>query len=133
MRIGQDRPTLLLYGHYDVQPPDPLEAWQSPPFAPQVRDGCLYARGASDDKGQLFAHLMAIEAWQQAGGGLPVNLKVFIEGEEEIGSPHLEAFLAVARGKRLPADAAVISDSEFFADDSAGRSPTACAAWRTWR
>ncbi len=115
-RGGEDRPTLLTYGHYDVQPPDPLEAWDSPPFVPQVRDGCLYARGASDDKGQLFAHLMAIEAWQQAGGGLPVNLKMFIEGEEEIGSPNLEAFLA-AHVERLAADAAVISDSEFFAAD----------------
>jgi acetylornithine deacetylase/succinyl-diaminopimelate desuccinylase-like protein len=115
-RVGDDRPTLLLYGHYDVQPPDPLEAWQSPPFDPQVRDGCLVARGASDDKGPLFAHLMAIEAWQRAGGGLPVNLKVFIEGEEEIGSPHLEPFVAVHR-RKLAADAAVISDSEFFTED----------------
>ncbi|MCJ7543079.1 MAG: M20/M25/M40 family metallo-hydrolase, partial [Phycisphaerae bacterium] len=93
---GEDRPTLLVYGHYDVQPPDPLEAWETPPFSPQVRGGCLYARGASDDKGQLFAHLMAVEAWQHAGG-LPVNLKVFIEGEEEIGSPHLEGLGLAAR------------------------------------
>jgi acetylornithine deacetylase/succinyl-diaminopimelate desuccinylase-like protein len=112
---GDHRPTLLLYGHYDVQPPDPLESWQSPPFSPQVRGGCLYARGATDDKGQLFAHLMAIEAWQKAGGGLPVNLKVFLEGQEEIGSPHLEPFLASYRND-LVADAAIISDSEFFAD-----------------
>jgi acetylornithine deacetylase/succinyl-diaminopimelate desuccinylase-like protein len=116
LHAAEGRPTLLLYGHYDVQPPDPLEAWASPPFTPTVRDGCLYARGASDDKGQLFAQLMAVEAWQRAGGGLPVNLKVFIEGEEEIGSPHLEAFLGDHAG-RLAADAAVISDSEFFADD----------------
>lgn len=112
---GGGRATLLVYGHYDVQPPDPLDAWETPPFHPQVRGGCLYARGVSDDKGQLFAHLMAIEAWQEAGGGLPVDLKVFIEGEEEIGSPHLEEFLVDHAG-RLAADAAVISDSEFFAD-----------------
>jgi len=110
-----DRPTLLIYGHYDVQPPEPLEQWTSPPFEPVVRDGCLYARGASDDKGQLFAHLMAVEAWQRAGGGLPVNVKFLIEGQEEIGSPGLEDFLA-ARRKELAADAIVISDSEFFAE-----------------
>jgi len=114
-RIDDDAPTLLAYGHYDVQPPEPLEQWLTDPFEPVVADGYLYARGADDDKGQLFAHLMAIEAWQRAGGGLPVNLKVFLEGEEEIGSPHLEPFLS-ARTEELSADAAVISDSEFFAD-----------------
>jgi len=113
-RAGADRPTVLIYGHYDVQPPDPLEPWTSPPFAPAVRDGRLYARGANDDKGQLFCHLMAIEAWQRAGGGLPVNLIVLIEGEEEIGSPRLEPWVA-AHADRLRADAVVISDSEFFA------------------
>ena len=107
-------PTVLVYGHYDVQPPDPLEAWESDPFEPVVRDGCIYARGADDNKGQLFAHLMAIEAWRQAGGGLPVNLRMFFEGEEEIGSPTLEPFIA-EHADRLSADAAVISDSEFFA------------------
>lgn len=106
--------TVLLYGHYDVQPPEPLEAWHSPPFEPEVRDGCIWARGASDDKGQLMAHLMALEAWQRAGGGLPVNVKLFLEGEEEIGSPRLEPFLR-ARAGDLRADFAVISDSEFFA------------------
>ena len=114
-QVGPDRPTVLIYGHYDVQPPEPLEQWDSPPFAPEVRDGCLYARGASDDKGQLFAHLMAIEAWQHAGGGLPVNVKLFLEGEEEIGSPNVERFVAEHRDE-LSADAAVISDSAFFAD-----------------
>lgn len=107
------RPTLLIYGHYDVQPPDPLELWESPPFEPQVRDGAIYARGADDDKGQLFAHLMAIEAWQRCGG-LPVNVKLLLEGKEEIGSPGMEEFLAASAGK-LAADAAIISDSEFFA------------------
>ncbi len=114
LHVGDDRPTLLIYGHYDVQPPEPLDEWRSDPFAPEVRDGLLYARGASDDKGQLYAHMMAIEAWQRAGGGAAVNLKVFIEGEEEIGSPHLEALLA-EHADELAADAAVISDSEFFA------------------
>ncbi|MCK4601557.1 MAG: M20/M25/M40 family metallo-hydrolase, partial [Phycisphaerae bacterium] len=102
-------------GHYDVQPPEPLELWQSAPYDPQVRDGWLYARGANDDKGQLFTHLMAIEAYQRAGGGLPVNVKLIVEGEEEIGSPNMEEFIA-ARRAVLAADAAVISDSEFFAE-----------------
>jgi acetylornithine deacetylase/succinyl-diaminopimelate desuccinylase-like protein len=112
--IDPAKPTLLIYGHYDVQPADPLEEWLSPPFEPTVREGNLYARGASDDKGQLFLHLMAIEAWQQATGELPVNVKVFIEGEEEIGSPTLEAFIA-DHLDLLAADAVVVSDSAFFA------------------
>ncbi len=112
---NNNAPTLLIYGHYDVQPPDPLALWETPPFEPTVRDGWIYARGADDDKGQLFAHLMAIDAWQKAAGGVPVNLKIFLEGEEEICSPNMEAFLADHRQK-LSADAAVISDSAFFAD-----------------
>jgi acetylornithine deacetylase/succinyl-diaminopimelate desuccinylase-like protein len=110
---GPSAPTLLVYGHYDVQPPDPLELWHSEPFAPQVRDGAIYARGANDDKGQLFAQLLAVEAWARTGG-LPVNLRVLIEGEEEVGSPTLEPFIA-AHGAELRADACVLSDSEFFA------------------
>ncbi|MDP7162086.1 MAG: dipeptidase [Phycisphaerae bacterium] len=113
-RASDSAPTLLIYGHYDVQPPDPLGQWQSDPFEPEVRDGYLYARGADDDKGQFFTHLMAAEAWQRAGGGLPLNLKVFVEGEEEIGSPDLEAFVG-AHADELAADAVVISDSSFFA------------------
>ncbi|MCD6365453.1 MAG: dipeptidase [Planctomycetes bacterium] len=112
--ILPDRPTLLLYGHYDVQPGDPIEQWTSAPFEPTERDGAIYARGADDNKGQTFAHLMAVEAWQNAGGGLPVNLKIIIEGEEEIGSPNMEAFLT-EHAAELSADTAVISDSEFFA------------------
>ena len=88
------KPTLLVYGHYDVQPPEPLEPWLSPPFEPTVRDGNLYARGATDDKGQMFTHLKAAEAWLKAGGGLPVNVKFLIEGEEEVGGANLEAFVA---------------------------------------
>ena len=116
--VSDDAPTLLFYGHYDVQPPDPLELWDSDPFEPVVRNGCIWARGASDNKGQLFTHLMAIEAWRQTGGGLPVNVKVLIEGEEEIGSPNLEPFVA-ANIDRLRADAAIVSDSDFFSDGAA--------------
>lgn len=111
--LADDKPTVLIYGHYDVQPPEPLEPWQSPPFEPTIRDGFIYARGASDDKGQMFANLMAVEAWLRAGQ-LPVNLKIFLEGEEEIGSPRMETFLA-EHGELLQADIAIISDSAFFA------------------
>ncbi|NLN94375.1 MAG: dipeptidase [Candidatus Hydrogenedens sp.] len=86
------KPTVLVYGHYDVQPVDPLDEWLSPPFGAEVRDDHIYARGASDMKGQIFAQLMAVEAWM-AEGGCPVNLKYLIEGEEEIGSTHLDAFI----------------------------------------
>jgi len=107
------RPTVLLYGHYDVQPPEPLEEWISPPFEPTVRDNAIYARGAADDKGQVWSHVEAILAWQ-AHGGLPVNLTVLIEGEEEIGSENLEKFVAKHRDA-LRADIAVISDTDQFA------------------
>jgi len=113
LHVADDAPTLLVYGHYDVQPAEPLEKWTSEPFEPVVRDGAIWARGANDDKGQLYAHIMAIEAWREAGG-VPVNLRVLFEGEEEIGSPRMEPFLA-AHAAELSADAAVISDSEFFA------------------
>ena len=87
------KPTLLIYGHYDVQPPEPLEPWLSPPFEPTVRDGNLYARGATDDKGQMFTHLKAAEAWLKTAGRLPVNVKFLIEGEEEVGGASLEAYV----------------------------------------
>lgn len=108
------KPTLLIYGHYDVQPPEPLEPWLSPPFEPTVRDGNLYARGATDDKGQMFTHLKAAEAWLKAGGGLPVNVKFLIEGEEEVGGANLEQYVADHREK-LRCDYAVISDTSQFA------------------
>jgi acetylornithine deacetylase/succinyl-diaminopimelate desuccinylase-like protein len=114
LHVSDQAPTLLIYGHYDVQPADPLGEWRTGPFDPVVQDGYLCARGSSDDKGQLFAHMAAVEAWQRAGGGVPVNVKVLIEGEEEIGSPNMEAFLG-RHAKELSADAVVISDSEFFA------------------
>ncbi len=116
MHVSDDAPTLLIYGHYDVQPVEPLELWNSKPFEPVIKDGNIYARGANDDKGQLFTHIMAIDALHN-WGILPVNIKFFIEGMEEIGSPGLEEFLATANNTQLlQADAAVISDSEFFAD-----------------
>ena len=106
--------TVLVYGHYDVQPPEPLELWKSPPFEPDIRDGAIHARGASDDKGPLYAHLMAFEALLATRGELPLNVLALLEGEEEIGSPELERFMA-ANAAELKADFAVISDSEFFA------------------
>ena len=107
-------PTLLVYGHYDVQPAEPLELWTSPPFEPTVRDGRLYARGSVDDKGQLFLHLKALEAHLAVRGTLPVNVIVLAEGEEEVGSEHLAGFVAAQR-ERLACDAVVISDSAMFA------------------
>ncbi len=107
-------PTLLVYGHYDVQPPEPLEPWLSPPFEPTVRDGNLFARGATDDKGQMFTHLKAAQAWLEAVGGLPINVKFLIEGEEEVGGASLSAFVA-ANTAKLACDFAVISDTSQFA------------------
>ncbi len=112
-----DRPgarTVLVYGHYDVQPAEPLEPWASGPFDPEVRAGNIYARGATDDKGQMFTWLKAIEAWQEAAGGPPANVKVLIEGEEEIGSPHLEEWIEQNRDI-LKADCVAISDSDQYA------------------
>jgi acetylornithine deacetylase/succinyl-diaminopimelate desuccinylase-like protein len=109
-----DRPTLLLYGHYDVQPPDPLDEWESPPFEPAVRNGNIYARGASDDKGQTYLMLKAVEGFFKVNGRLPVNIKFLIEGEEEVGGPHLEAFVPEHTGK-LQCNAAVICDTAMFA------------------
>ncbi|MCS7082937.1 MAG: dipeptidase [Bacteroidota bacterium] len=108
-----DAPTVLCYGHYDVQPPDPLELWESPPFEPTIRDGKLYARGASDDKGQAFLHLKALEAYLRAEGRPPVNVKFLLEGEEEVGSAHLAPFIERHRD-RLRADVVLISDTAMF-------------------
>jgi len=106
-------PTILFYGHYDVQPVDPLELWTTPPFEATVRGGEIYARGAADDKGQVFMHFKAIEAYRRDGGPLPLNIKVIIEGEEEIGSVNLDAFVRDHRDE-LAADVVVISDSPMF-------------------
>src|SRR5690349_10866495 len=106
-------PTILFYGHYDVQPVDPVELWTSPPFEATVRDGEIYARGAADDKGQVFMHIKAVEAHLKQGGSLPVNIKFFIEGEEEVGSVHLDDFVR-SHKQELAADVVVISDSPMF-------------------
>lgn len=111
---GPDAPTVLIYGHYDVQPAEPLELWTSPAFEPTERDGKLFARGAVDDKGQLWLHVKALEAHLTVRGRLPVNVIVLAEGEEEVGSEHLAQFIA-EHAERLRADAVVISDSAMFA------------------
>ncbi|GAB4439234.1 MAG: dipeptidase [Anaerolineae bacterium] len=109
-------PTVLVYGHYDVQPPDPLDEWFSPPFTATERDGDLYARGATDDKGQLFVQVKAVDALLSAEGALPVNVKFLLEGEEEIGSKHLDSFIEAHRDL-LAADVALISDAPVWAID----------------
>jgi acetylornithine deacetylase/succinyl-diaminopimelate desuccinylase-like protein len=111
---GERAPAVLVYGHYDVQPADPLESWESPPFEPTVRADRIYARGATDDKGQLFAHLKALETCLAVCGRLPVNVIVLIEGEEEVGSPHM-ADVIRTHADRLRCDAIVISDSAMIA------------------
>src|SRR6188768_3489881 len=107
------KPTILFYGHYDVQPVDPVELWTSPPFEATVRDGEIYARGAADHKGQVFMHIKAVEAFLTHGGSLPLNIKFFIEGEEEVGSTHLDDFVRTHK-QELSADVVVISDSPMF-------------------
>src|SRR5437660_8027569 len=106
-------PTILFYGHYDVQPVDPLNLWQSPPFEATVRDGEIYARGSADDKGQVFMHLKAVEAHLKQNGKLPVNMKFILEGEEEVGSVNLDDFVR-GHKRELAANVVVISDSPMF-------------------
>lgn len=113
-QAGADAPAVLVYGHYDVQPPEPIESWESPPFAPAIRDGRIYARGASDDKGQLFLHVSAMAAHLATRGTLPVNVTLLAEGEEEVGGDNLAAFIT-RHAERLRCDAVVISDTEMFA------------------
>ncbi len=115
------KPTVLCYGHYDVQPPDPVELWHTPPFEPTIRNGNLYARGAVDDKGQSYMHLKAIEALFAAHGKLPVNLKFIVEGEEEIGGASIAKFVAENPAK-LKADVALVSDTAMYAEGI----PTLC-------
>jgi acetylornithine deacetylase/succinyl-diaminopimelate desuccinylase-like protein len=119
------KPTVLCYGHYDVQPADPLELWVSPPFEPTERNGNLYARGAVDDKGQMYMHIKAIEALRAANGTLPVNIKFIIEGEEEIGGASIAKFVAENPDK-LSADVALISDTAMYAEGI----PTLCIGLR---
>ena len=107
-------PTILFYGHYDVQPVDPLDLWEIPPFEATIRDGEIYARGSADDKGQVFMHFKAIEAHLRQNGKLPVNMKIILEGEEEVGSVNLDNFIRDHKSE-LGADVVVISDSAMFA------------------
>ncbi len=119
------KPTILLYGHYDVQPVDPIDEWLSPPFEPTLRNGQVYARGASDDKGQVLANIKALEVLRQAHGHLPVNVKCLIEGEEEVGGEIVSAFVA-SNPERLAADAALVSDTAMHMPDT----PTLCTGLR---
>ena len=120
------KPVVLCYGHYDVQPPDPLDEWQTPPFEPTERNSNHYARGAVDDKGQMYMHLKAVEALMKAGGGeLPVNVKFLIEGEEEVGGESIAKYVR-ENPQRLKADFALVSDTEMFAPET----PTLCVGLR---
>lgn len=114
--VDPGKPTVLVYGHYDVQPPDPLELWDSPPFEPVVKDGLIYARGSADDKGQFYMHVKAVEAMVKTGN-LPCNVKMMIEGEEEVGSTNLGIFVK-ANKQRLAADVVLISDTSMIANDT---------------
>lgn len=118
-------PTMLLYGHYDVQPPEPLELWATPPFEPTIRDGKLYARGACDDKGQVWMHVSAMAAHFAVNGKLPLNVRLVIEGEEEVGSEHLGDFLRAWK-QRLSPDVIVVSDTGMLGPDQ----PSLCYALR---
>jgi acetylornithine deacetylase/succinyl-diaminopimelate desuccinylase-like protein len=118
-------PTLLLYGHYDVQPPDPLDEWKSPPFEPEVRGDDIFGRGTSDDKGQTYILIKAVEGLLKTRGKLPVNVKFLIEGEEETGGEHIEGYVAT-KPARLKSDAAIICDTEMFAPEL----PTICIGLR---
>ena len=109
------KPVALVYGHYDVQPPDPLDEWDSPPFEPTKRDGNVYARGATDDKGQMLTHVKSVQSWIKAIGDLPIQVKFLIEGEEEVGSEGLDAYVETAAAKKkLECDIVVVSDSSQF-------------------
>jgi acetylornithine deacetylase/succinyl-diaminopimelate desuccinylase-like protein len=119
------KPTVLCYGHYDVQPPDPLDLWKTPPFEPTIRGGNVYARGSADDKGQMYMHIKAVEALRQTTGTLPVNLKFLIEGEEEIGGASITKYVA-ANPSKLSADVALVSDTALYAEGI----PTLCIGLR---
>ena len=124
--LAPGKPTILCYGHYDVQPAEPLDEWLSPPFEPEIRNGNIYARGAVDDKGQMWMHVKALESLFVAGGGtLPCNLRVIVEGEEEVGGEGIAAFVR-EHGDRLKADVALVSDTDMFAPDL----PTLCVGMR---
>lgn len=115
-RVDAALPTVVIYGHYDVQPPEPLELWTSPPFEPEVRDGRLYGRGAADDKGGVLSAVQAVEAWATTAGQPPVNVTFVIEGEEEIGSPNLPGVLREHR-ELLAGDLAISADGSMYSED----------------
>ena len=119
------KPTILFYGHYDVQPPDPVDEWKSDPFEPTVRGNDIFARGAADDKGQVYLQIKAVEGILKTTGKLPVNVKFLLEGEEETGGEHIEAYVK-SRPPRLKSDAAVVCDTEMFAPEL----PTICVGLR---
>jgi acetylornithine deacetylase/succinyl-diaminopimelate desuccinylase-like protein len=119
------KPTLLFYGHYDVQPPDPLDEWKSPPFEPEIRGNDIFARGSCDDKGQVYIQIKAVEGLMKSAGKLPVNVKFLLEGEEETGGEHIERYVTT-KPPRLKADAAVVCDSDMVAPDL----PTICVGLR---
>src|SRR3954471_9723322 len=119
------KPTALMYGHYDVQPPDTLDEWKSPPFEPTERNGNLYARGAVDDKGQMYMHVKAFESLLAATGKLPVNVRVLLEGEEEVGGEGIASYVA-SKPPELKAEFALVSDTELFAPGL----PTLCVGLR---
>ncbi len=122
---AEGKPTVLCYGHYDVQPPDPLELWKTPPFEPTERDGNLYARGSADDKGQMYMHIKAVEALRAVNGTLPINLKFLVEGEEEIGGESIAKYVEQNPAK-LKADVALVSDTALYAEGM----PTLCIGLR---
>ncbi len=119
------KPTVLFYGHYDVQPVDPIELWESPPFEPTIRNGSVYARGSADDKGQFYTHVKAIETLRETHGALNVNVKFLIEGEEEVGGEAIDAYLP-ANSEKLRADVALVSDTAMYAPET----PTICTGLR---
>src|SRR5437762_2931488 len=119
------KPTVLFYGHYDVQPADPLDLWKTPPFEPTVRDGSIYAPGSADDQGQMYMHLKAVEALRAVNGTLPVNVKFLIEGEEEVGGASIAKYVA-QNPQKLQADVALVSDTALYAPGI----PTLCIGLR---
>lgn len=125
LHAGADKPTVMIYGHYDVQPADPINLWQTPAFEPEIRNGKMYARGANDDKGQLMTQLLALEAHMKTNGKLPLNIKVFIEGEEEAGTGATDIWVK-ENAKKLACDAVTISDTAWHAENT----PSICYALR---
>jgi acetylornithine deacetylase/succinyl-diaminopimelate desuccinylase-like protein len=125
LNAGEDKPTVLIYGHYDVQPVDPISKWNTDPFNPIIDKGKIWGRGTADDKGQLFIHVKAIDAFMKVNGKLPCNIKMIIEGEEECGSSHLDEFI-INNADKLKCDYVVVSDTEWFADNL----PTVCYGLR---